>query len=304
MGAVTAGSTNDGAEYRNVTSGMKVHPKYNPWRGNYDYMVFKIDPSTKPPARLNKNASYPVAGQRLTTCGFGTTSEGGGSMTKKIRKVTVPYIEHTKCKSLLNSIDFNTELCAGALAGGRDSCQGDSGGPIFDRHGLQVGIVSWGIGCARKNKPGVYSRISGGIDWINEQICSLSSSPPSWCSDRIATAAPTSAPMTPLPFVPISVIVQYDSYPEELGWSIVDKTTKKTVVNYPPYTFFTPNKLMLGSVQLVQGRNYTLKLKDKFGDGICCSNGNGYVHVKQGNTTLLNVFGDFGKSYAADFTIL
>ena len=98
--------------------------------------------------------------------------------------------------------------------------------------------------------------------------------------------------------------MQYDEFPEEFGWSIVDTTTKKTVVNYPPYTFFAPNKLMLGTVQLVQGRKYTLKLKDMYGDGICCQSGNGFVHVKQSNTTLLNVFGDFKKSYAGNFTVL
>jgi trypsin len=152
VGAMAKGKTSKGAEWRNVTSEMKVHPKYNPWRGNYDFMIFKIDPSSKPPSQLNKDAFYPAADQSLRTCGFGTTTEGG-SISNSLRKVTVPAIDHATCKKLLPSVDEATELCAGVLAGGKDSCQGDSGGPLFDMNGLQVGVVSWGIGCARKNKP-------------------------------------------------------------------------------------------------------------------------------------------------------
>ena len=56
------------------------------------------------------------------------------------------------------------EICAGYTSGGVDTCQGDSGGPMFraDSAGalVQVGIVSWGDGCARPNKPGVYTQVS------------------------------------------------------------------------------------------------------------------------------------------------
>lgn len=66
------------------------------------------------------------------------------------------------------------EICAGEKDGGRDACQGDSGGPLFCRsvsnpeeHYI-AGIVSHGEGCARKNEPGVYTRVALYIDWINE----------------------------------------------------------------------------------------------------------------------------------------
>ncbi|MBL8575449.1 MAG: serine protease [Hyphomicrobiaceae bacterium] len=61
-------------------------------------------------------------------------------------------------------------LCAGALEGGKDSCQGDSGGPLFavapDKKFVQVGVVSWGDGCAQPKQPGLYTRLSRYIDWI------------------------------------------------------------------------------------------------------------------------------------------
>jgi secreted trypsin-like serine protease len=66
-------------------------------------------------------------------------------------------------------------VCAGAP--NIDSCYGDSGGPLFARNNgspIQIGIVSWGNGCAKKRFPGVYSEVnnteSTGIgirNWIN-----------------------------------------------------------------------------------------------------------------------------------------
>ena len=61
------------------------------------------------------------------------------------------------------------QLCAGA--GYSDSCQGDSGGPLVQRgigaEPVQVGVVSWGLGCGRADSPGVYMRVSAYADWIS-----------------------------------------------------------------------------------------------------------------------------------------
>ncbi|GAB3184993.1 trypsin [Micromonospora palomenae] len=100
----------------------------------------------------------------FTVAGWGAAREGG-SQQRYLLKATVPFVSDSTCDANYGGqIIVAEEICAGYAGGGTDTCQGDSGGPMFRRDAanawIQVGIVSWGNGCARPNYPGVYTQVS------------------------------------------------------------------------------------------------------------------------------------------------
>jgi secreted trypsin-like serine protease len=99
----------------------------------------------------------------FTVAGWGAAREGGAQQ-RYLLKATVPFVSDASCQRSYPSLIPSEEICAGFTQGGVDTCQGDSGGPMFRRDAsnawIQVGIVSWGRGCARPNFPGVYTEVS------------------------------------------------------------------------------------------------------------------------------------------------
>ena len=123
----------------------------------------------------------------LTVAGWGTMSSGGASSPEAM-EVDVPVVQNENCNVDYSGQIDDTMICAGdTVNGGEDACQGDSGGPLFgiDANGNYVltGIVSWGIGCADADFPGVYARVSYAREWI--------------CGIKSGVACPSSEPRPP-----------------------------------------------------------------------------------------------------------
>ncbi|MFC9391742.1 S1 family peptidase [Streptomyces sp. NPDC057027] len=100
----------------------------------------------------------------FTVAGWGAAREGGAQQ-RYLLKANVPFVSDASCQAAYGGdLVPSDEICAGYSQGGVDTCQGDSGGPMFRKDDagawIQVGIVSWGEGCARPGFPGVYTEVS------------------------------------------------------------------------------------------------------------------------------------------------
>ncbi|WAL64178.1 serine protease [Amycolatopsis cynarae] len=103
-------------------------------------------------------------GTTATVVGWGRTTDGG-SRSEYLRRAELPVASDTGCADSYPNYDARSMVCAGYPDGGIDACQGDSGGPLLVGDTL-IGIVSWGDGCAKPGKPGVYTRVASYSDEI------------------------------------------------------------------------------------------------------------------------------------------
>ncbi|MCX4822372.1 serine protease [Streptomyces sp. NBC_01142] len=140
-----------------------------------DWALIKLaKPINLPTLKIADTTAYNSG--TFTVAGWGGTREGGAQQ-RYLRKATVPFVSDASCKQSYPELVAGEEICAGFPQGGVDTCQGDSGGPMFrkDNGGawIQVGIVSWGQGCARPNYPGVYSEVSTFAATIKSEAAKL-----------------------------------------------------------------------------------------------------------------------------------
>ena len=116
----------------------------------------------------------------FTVMGWGQLREDSMRQEQRLHFATVPTVPDATCAAEYRkakvALVVGESICAGRA--GVDTCQGDSGGPMIGRDDtggwVQVGIVSWGLGCARNGYPGVYTQISAFRDAIEQAITKLS----------------------------------------------------------------------------------------------------------------------------------
>lgn len=110
----------------------------------------------------------------------GTEVDWNSLTPSDLQEVEVPVQNFDKCRASYTSQGASDipegQMCAGLNRGGKDSCQGDSGGPLVaadpsNKKGfVQVGVVSWGRGCAQPKLFGIYTRTDFYADWIKKTI--------------------------------------------------------------------------------------------------------------------------------------
>jgi len=164
-------------------SQVVLHQNYEkPGHVGNDIAIIKLSRPIKfsdsiQPACLPSPSEVPGHGTNGIVAGWGGLQEGK-SGPDALHQVVVPVISADKCKVHYPHTDATNEICAGYDQGQKEACQGESGGPyvLEGKNGWTLhGVVSWGSGCARARAPGVYARVTSYIDWINQQIRSLSS---------------------------------------------------------------------------------------------------------------------------------
>jgi hypothetical protein len=285
------------AEYIDVQRQVP-HPSYDGILEVYDFMLVKLEnPVTNPnltPITVNSLRTNPMINDVLTVIGFGATFEGSFTFSNRLQEVNVNYIDYEICNDLYEGFIVDSIMfCAGVPGGGKDSCQGDSGGPIFDQEGTQVGVVSFGIGCARAAFPGVYSRVFGVKDWIDMTICELASTPPASCGQPGENTGNNE----------VVIEVKYDDFPQETGWTLIDDDG--TVITSQVTGSFTTMGGTDSRTAFVAGGKYTFEMTDSEGDGICCQNGIGEFKITvNGEPVAVGGNGDFGDVIQETFDVV
>jgi len=170
-----AGATNYRDEGTWVqTEKVVIDEDYNPITHENDLALIKLKIVPTGHVIPLVDADAPISvGEPLEVTGWGVTESGQSSTD--LRKAIVPYVDNATCNepASYNGAIRPGMICAGHKDGGTDSCQGDSGGPLVQKtvNGpVLVGVVSWGEGCARKLKYGVYTRVADYRRWINDVI--------------------------------------------------------------------------------------------------------------------------------------
>lgn len=176
-----------------------IHPDYDPNTLKNDIALLVVDQSERQNLQLiqkislNQDPSFPESiGKQLKTSGtglpylfaigFGETTSYGSLPALSLQQVKLPIIPINTCRQLSGMTEVDTsQICAGSIkSGGIDSCQGDSGGPLLtfsvgEKLPKLVGLTSYGDGCALPNKPGVYTRVSHFVPWIEKTRAALNS---------------------------------------------------------------------------------------------------------------------------------
>lgn len=179
-----------GAQY--VRSVIRVfrHPDWNPATFANDVAILEL--SSPLPMNIaapieyvgSRQTTFDRAGQKALVAGWGAIS-AEGPVSKRLLRTDLNIVSDAGCANAYAS-EFIPAVMICAAFRRKDSCEGDSGGPLLAKeligyrikkkkrkkgkkrkkkripiyNHVQMGVVSWGYGCAEPGFPGVYARLS------------------------------------------------------------------------------------------------------------------------------------------------
>ncbi|KAM8972432.1 tissue-type plasminogen activator [Pelodytes ibericus] len=169
-------------EQRFTVEKMVVHSQFDANTFDNDIVLLKLHSpsgtcaieteSTRPACLPEPQLSLP----EWTECemsGYGKLEEFSPFYSDQLKEGHVRLYPDRFCTSerMSNQTVTMNMLCAGDTRNQDDACKGDSGGPLVCPHNGRMhilGIISWGVGCGKKDTPGVYTRVTRYVDWIQE----------------------------------------------------------------------------------------------------------------------------------------
>lgn len=173
---------------RITVADIRVNPNYRSAPPTNDTALLKLKSaatSPRQPLLLSQaNLESPKEGDFATIVGFGRIhprrpqsqiNQQKGGASDRLLQADVPIVGADKCRDRYGNERITaSNVCAGFEEGRTDACQGDSGGPLLFRgkfaEPVQIGVVSWGAGCAQPKSYGVYASVAASQDWIRDLV--------------------------------------------------------------------------------------------------------------------------------------
>ena len=172
---------NDVPEEEVSVTNIVVHPQYDSdlEPPPFDIALLELSSAINAPI-VNLFSGDPADhnGDSGYIAGWGATrfvNENDATYPAQLQEAAVPIVSLARCNSIVSyqGLITHRQLCAGFIDGGVDACAGDSGGPLFtieDGVIRQMGITSFGNGCALANFYGIYTSVSHLLPWLSDYI--------------------------------------------------------------------------------------------------------------------------------------
>ncbi|KAF5125880.1 Trypsin [Metarhizium anisopliae] len=176
---VRAGTLNRTTSGQVIAAKPILYPRFSRPRRNgqprHDIAILKLstpfqESGTMYYPTLPDAGSDPVVNSHAIVAGWGLTGQPYNPLDP-LKKANIPIHSRKRCSNQRwNATGIEDEFCAGG--DGKDACNGDSGGPLIDEetgHIIGIPVVSsWLTECGEY--PGIYTRVSSYIDWIQENL--------------------------------------------------------------------------------------------------------------------------------------